>query len=341
MIAAAVGLLAAAAPMVSPLTAQESVLKEEVEVARVVVDLRVVDRHGQPIPGLGPDDFRVRVDGKEVRIETVEWVTGASPRVEFPSEVEGSVEEILVSPPGRLIVLFFQRHIYVTRMVGLMKALERAREFVQTLNPEDHLAILSFDTHLDLYSDFTQDRDHSLRILEESIVPYRPPPPIEAGAFPSLAKHFDAKAARRVTSAEAGLLVTAKALKHLPGSKSLIFIGYGMGTFVGGAVQMRPEYSDARRTLMDARTAVFTLDVTRADYHTLQSPLIKVARDTGGLYRKTFYSGYVAMDAVARAISGHYELVFEKPDLPPGRHWMKINLRERRADLYHRWFYDG
>jgi len=307
---------------------EQSEVQEQVEVGRVIVDVRVVDRHARPIVDLETKDFRVKVDGQPVRVESVEWIVGANPPLADlpPEEVRWMEEERVEGFPSRLIVLFFQRHTLPSRMVGLMVMLKRAREFVESLGPDDRVAILTFDTHLRLFSDFSDDREALAEMIRRKIVPYRPPPLPEAGPFPSLAEHFDHDAARRAASPEEALLITARALAPLKGSKILLYIGWGMGVYQGGMVQMRPEYGPARRALLDARVSVFPLDVTRADYHTLEGPLIKVARDTGGYYMKTCYSSYFAMDSVASIIAGRYELVFEKPDLPPGQHVIRVKL---------------
>jgi VWFA-related protein len=327
-------LIAAFAALISPLQAQEkSDVREEVEVGRVVVDVRVVDRDAVPILDLDVEDFIVEVDGDPVRVESVDWIVGANPELDgLPSEEVWRMERQRNEAfPSRLIVLFFQRHTLPSRIVGLMLMLKRAREFVESLGPDDRVAILTFDTHLRLFSDFSNDRDALAELIRRKIVPYRPPPLPEAGPFPSLARYFDHES-------------------PLKGSKTLLYIGWGMGVINGGMVQMRPEYGPARRALMDARVSVFSLDVTRADYHSLEGPLTQVARDTGGLYIKTYYSSYFAMDSVASIITGRYELVFEKPDLPPGEHLIRVKLtkasRERiRAEnrkplLFFREYYD-
>jgi VWFA-related protein len=315
---------------------EKSDVEEEVEVGRVIVDVRVVDRHARPIRDLDMKDFTVTVDGRPVRVESAEWLVGANaPLAGLPEEELRRVEDEQGERfPSRLIVLFFQRHMLPSRMVGLMVMLDRAREFVETLGPNDRVAILTFDSHLRLFSDFTNDREALAEMIRRRIVPYRPPPYPEAGPFPSLARHFDHEAARRAASPEEALLITARALAPLKGSKTLLYIGWGMGVVQGGAVQMRPEYGPARKALLDARVSVFPLDVTRADYHTLEGPLIRVARDTGGYYMKTFYSSYFAMNSIAGVISGRYELVFEKPDLPPNQHFIRIKLTpEARSRL--------
>src|SRR5438477_2042386 len=39
-----------------------------------LVDVTVVDASGQPITGLGPGDFNVKIDGQERRVLSAEWV---------------------------------------------------------------------------------------------------------------------------------------------------------------------------------------------------------------------------------------------------------------------------
>ncbi len=46
---------------------------------RVVVDVRVIDNLGTPIAGLGVPDFSLRVDGRAVPIESVEWIPSGAP----------------------------------------------------------------------------------------------------------------------------------------------------------------------------------------------------------------------------------------------------------------------
>jgi VWFA-related protein len=339
-VVAVLGVLAVVLPF--SLAQQRSDLEEELEVGRVIVDVRVLTLEGDPVQDLGPEDFVVKVEGKEMPVEAAEWVDGSALSLEGLSDEQ--VEALGAAPGhdrGRLIVLFFQRDLYPTRIVGLMRMLDETREFVRTLQPEDMIAIVVYDSHLVLYQDFTTDHDRILEILLDRIVPYVKPERPEPGPFPSLAAHFDHDEAKDAATPEEALLVTAEALEPIPGSKEMLFIGWGMGVMGGGVVQIRPEYGPARRALLDARVTVFSMDVTRADYHSLAGPLIKLARDTGGLYVTTFVNANVAMDTVARAIRGHYVLTFEKPDISPGRHVLKVKLRNKEGVVYYQEYYDS
>jgi hypothetical protein len=105
---------------------------ERVEVERVLIDARVVDDRGDAIRGLAAADFRLRVDGRPVPLESVQWVSGPAPATEEP-EVE------IEAPPGRLVVLFFQKDLEPSRATGLLKMIPRALGFL------DGYYVLSFE----------------------------------------------------------------------------------------------------------------------------------------------------------------------------------------------------
>jgi hypothetical protein len=74
--------------------------------------------------------------------------------------------------------------------------------------------------------------------------------------------------------------------------------------------------------------------VTSADEHSLDAGLQSVAASTGGTYVRTFRQPGIATDRIAGAISGWYELSFDRSaleDLRRGR--VEIELRDRRGEV--------
>jgi hypothetical protein len=205
-------------------------------------------------------------------------------------------------------------------------------KFLETLTPQDRVAVMSIDTRLRLWQDFTADHEKLRYAIKRSVFfgKFSTAQSVEA---PSLAANFDFEAARKVGTPETALLVTARALKPLPGAKSLVFFGFGMGRLSWPYFDMNPDYGPAAEALLDARTTVFTLDVTDADYHTLEVGLEKVAADTGGFYAKTHLFPAQAMARLEGAIAGHYVLVFEKPPNRPGAHRVEVKLVGRKGDV--------
>ncbi len=95
--------------------------REEARVERVVVDAYVTDRYGDPIPGLGPADFRVRVDGKTVDLESADWIPADLPELPVGDALSAAPDgrPIAIAAPGRLIVFFFQTDFETSRLLGL------------------------------------------------------------------------------------------------------------------------------------------------------------------------------------------------------------------------------
>jgi VWFA-related protein len=344
---AAAAMLAAAPPPPDP----QIRFGERVDVERVIVDARVVDDAGMPLPGLGPKDFRLKVDGKVVPLESAYWVAAARREPEPEPPPEGATTPaFVVTPepvegeiaPGRLIVFFFQKDFEESRLTGLLRMQRTALSMVDNLVPGDRVAVVSFDHHLKLRLDFTSDPE-TLRHVIGNVMLLGDPRYIPPGPPPSLAEHFDRERARKAASPETALLVLADALKELPGPKTMIFVGWGMGRFDGrsGSVTLDHDYGPARRTLLEARVTVFCLDVTQADYHSLEVGLQQVAEDTGGFYARTHLFPELAMRRLEAALSGHYVLTFEKPRLRPGPHRVEVDLVGRKGTVLAKSSYEG
>jgi VWFA-related protein len=300
--------------------------QERVDVERVIVDVRVLDRAGQPVIGLGAGDFRVKIGGKPLGVQSILWVGGDdSPDAALPgnaADVTASRDE---EPRGRLIVFLFQKDLEPSRIVGLMRMLVEAQGFLDGLTPNDRVAILSFDSHLKVWVDFTDDRDRLRRVLKRGILFEDPEPTPEAPAL-SLLKRLDPSDARRTYTIEEALHAIADALHDLPGSKSLVLIGHGFGRFSWTGVSMEHGYSEARKALVAARTSVFSLDVTNADYHSLEAGLQLVSSQTGGFFARTHLFVEQAMRRLAGALAGYYVLFVEPPDVGRGSHKIEVDL---------------
>ncbi len=344
-VAGALAALMAAGPaLAQEANPQHTTHTDIVEVTRLVVDAYIVDSNGQPVPDLGPENVRVKIGGRRAKVESIEWVTGAVEPEEFKlreTTVEVT-ERVAVEEAGRLIVFFFQRDLHPSRMVGLMKMAQRAEAILDELDPRDYVAVFCFDSHLRAYTDFTRDRDVIRTILNEKIITVGEPVTLEDGPFPSIGESFDPLAAEDAASPERALWVLGRSLSDIRGPKTMFFFGWGLGRMQGdGAVVQRAEYGTAARALIDARVAVFSLDVTRADYHSLEGPLRSVAHDTGGFYLKTHLFSGLAMERVVKAVQGHYVITIIKPKLRPGRHEMQIRLKDADGTVHARRWVSG
>jgi VWFA-related protein len=315
-----------------PAAAQDIRSQMEITVERILLDLYVTDLRGDPVHDLGPSDFRVRVDGIEAEIDGVEFVDMTSlPDLDQPLDPETG--EILYTSPGRLLVFFFQtdKQREPTRVAGHMTMLEQAKKFLGTLGPQDRVAVVQFDSHLKVREDFTNDHQVLERAISDTLKIDRPARPKRVHS-PSLLTRLDLDEARAAASPEKALFLIGNALIPIPGPKSLVMFGWGLGRLGSSGVRMTPEYFPAKRALEKSRTSVFALDISVADYHSLEAGLKKAAEDTGGFYEKTHLFPKYAMDKLERTISARYELFVKRPpDLPRGLHRIEVDVVGRRG----------
>jgi VWFA-related protein len=308
-------------PPEAPPPAGEPRFGEEITVAISSLVVRVLDDEGRPVTGLTPRDFRVRVKGREVAVAAVDWVATAVPPPPFlPAPQAPPRAAPLPEPaePGQLVVVFVQADLNPTRLKGHMVMLPLAEKLIASLRPEDRVAVVSFDSHLKLRLDFTRDRGAVRQALSDSI---RFGGGAQAGRShdpDSFAAHFDVDQAKRAASPERALQVTAEALRALPGEKVMIYLGWGLGRYGAEGVHMTPDYAPAVTALGAARASVFVLDVTDADYHSLEVGLRSVAAATGGTYSKTNLFPEQATKLLAGPLSGYYVLTLDRAALPAG-----------------------
>jgi hypothetical protein len=323
-----------AAALAPPLPAQEEppagVFEESLEVALRTFEVRVLDSRGDPVIGLGAADFRVEVGGAVVPVEAVDWVTSERPlAAEVPTgELAGA--GIARQPAGQLVLFFFQADFEPSRLVGHLRMLQRAEDLAAALHPRDLAAVASYDSHLKLRCDFTHDRRRLVEAMAEAIR-YGKEPEGPPQRRPSLAGHLDFDAARRAASPERALELVARAFAEIPGRKVLVYLGYGLGRWSPDGIRLPRDYQQARQALADADIPALVLDISDSDYHSLEVGLRALAEDTGGSYRKTHVFPDGAVRGVAGELAGRYLLTIRTPDLPAGRHRVKVRLDGARG----------
>src|SRR4051812_25965401 len=238
----------------APVSAQ---LTEKISVERVIVDARVTDDHGEPITDLTASDFVVRIDGKLVKVESAEWIpetAAARGLASIGTQEENPNADQQPAPAGRLLIFFIETDFArnAVRIGGQMHIMENADELVDSLEPEDKVAVLQYDSHLKFRLDFTNDKPRIKNAVRDALAIDEPPPP-PVVPNPSLRTHLHHDDMMKAGSPEKGLIVLGNALRSIPGPKSLILFGWGLGDRVAHQVLMRPEYPIVRYVLDAAR----------------------------------------------------------------------------------------
>lgn len=316
--------------------------EESITVARVVFDVRVTKAGGEPIAGLTPEDFIVELSGAAATVVSASWIeeggiAHARPpkvRIERGEDGERVLRATAEADEPRLIVLFIQTDFAreAVRVSGQMKFRSYAEELVRSFMPADRVAVFSFDSHLKFRADLTADKEEAVQALRDSILINTPPPPLAVDE-PSLAQRLDHEQMRRATSSEQGLLLVANALKSIPGTKTLLLLGWGLGSYQDGLVRMRREWKDAFRALEEARVTIISLDTTDAG-HDLAAGLSSAAVQTGGFYASAAQTPRTAINRVQGTLRGRYELELtsSKP-LGPGTHTIAVRVKRRGATV--------
>lgn len=336
-------LLAVSAPQLpqqKPTAEPAGSVHEYVTVERIVITGRVIDRFGKAIPALATADFRLRVDGKETAIESVDWIPPQSELRQAPpaaagaeaakrdlprkkAEIPGPVTQMTSS---RTIVMLFQWEIAGQKDRGFVRMMRQAERMIESSTPDEKIAVLGFGSSLRLLQDFTNDH-MALRDAIEAIRSWRFQGRPAAAAGPSLAPTIANCGSR--DSIRKALVCVGSALQTLPGPKTLLFFGWSIG---------RPkrdswfvEYPAMIEAISKARTSVFVLDVSDAQ-HSLEPSLKLLAADTGGLFNggciyEMMYCADLARLKTKRAIEGGtYELVFRDPAKVRGWHEVEVQL---------------
>jgi VWFA-related protein len=121
-------------------SSQAPVFRSGVELLEVEVS--VVDGSGKPVDNLRAPEFSVSVDGQLRRVVSSEYISDVSAESQLAGiTVDPYVSNNTDRRPGRLIVLVFdQNNMTMDRLRG---ALDPVRKFIDSLAPNDRVALMS------------------------------------------------------------------------------------------------------------------------------------------------------------------------------------------------------
>lgn len=264
----------------------------------VAVDVHVVERGGEPIPGLKPADFEVFIDGKRREVLSAEFITYAA----GPAGNEARTGEAAAAPatrpaaaadparPRRLFILAVDEHSI--RIGAAMAATEAARRFIDRLGPGDLVGLFAYPTgtaRMDLTTDHAVVRkalDRIAGLSERPMSRFSLSPgeviDIASGDRDTLARVAARecgtdRACRRELPLEAqslaimfemkiaqslgGLRGLIEGLATVPGRKTLVLVSGGLlvSDRADGRVSARMEMTDIGRAAAAANVTVYAL----------------------------------------------------------------------------------
>jgi VWFA-related protein len=249
------------------------------DVLTVSVDVAVLDTKGHFIPKIPKNYFRVLEDG-------------------VPQQVTGfSVGE---APMTICMVIEFSNQFQSYYSSGWFETLTAAYGFVQTLKPEDYVAIVAYDLRPERLSDFTTDRQQTAEALSRLRI---------AGFSESVL--YDA------------VVDTAQRMQDIEGRKAIVLIASGIDTF------SKLTFDKARRAIQDAGVPIYTIGLlqsarefadasgalgstARLDFLQADNQMRTFASETGGMsFFPRFQGEFPAIfRSVAEAMRNEYVLTY-------------------------------
>jgi Ca-activated chloride channel homolog len=187
----------------------------KVETNVVNLDVQVLDNKGNPIPNIPKDKFRILEDN--VPQTLTQFAVGeASMTVAMVIEFSGRFQAFYT--------------------MGWAETLTASYGFIQTLKPEDYVAIIAYDMRSTILSDFTNDRSKTMEAMQRLRIP----------GF-SESNMFDA------------LTDTADRMSKIEGRKAILLIASGIDTF------SKLTYDKARKSLQESGVPVYSIEMLQIE----------------------------------------------------------------------------
>ncbi|MCC6292742.1 MAG: VWA domain-containing protein [Bryobacterales bacterium] len=265
------------------------------DVTRVQVDVSVLDNKGRFIPGIPGGNFRVLEDGVPQQLASF-------------SMGEAPLTVALVIEFSNLYQQYWTESWYQT--------LTAAYGFLETLKPDDYVAVVAYDLRPEILSDFSTDKRQAYEAMQRlSIAAY------------SESNLYDA------------LVDTADRMSEIEGRKAIVVIASGVDTFskltfdkTRRALQTAgvPIYAiglmQALREYYDARGAMGP--IARLDFLQADNQMRTFAKETGGQsFFPRFYGEFPGIfGAISQSLRNQYSLAYTPSNQERDGKYRKIKV---------------
>lgn len=260
---------------------EEEVIR--VESPLVIVNAFVTDKSGRPILGLKEKDFSLFVEGEYQQISS------------FSTEETPFAAVILIDTSGSM-----ENKISLARSAAI--------RFLQEIREKDFVAILSFDSKVNIIQDFSNSRD-----IEDLI--------------------FELKAKGMTVLNDAIYEAAALLSKRLEQRRAIIVISDGADTFSKRSAEK------VLQTALEANVIIYTVDMSSpsagSDRILHQAVLRNFAEKSGGRFITTT-GGFALQDAfrqIVEELGKQYTLTFFPPESKMDGRWYSIQVKVKNEDL--------
>lgn len=262
----------------------------------VTVEISVLDNDGVFIPGIPDYHFQVLEDGVPQKVAQV-------------GQSEAPMTVCLLIEFSNLYQQYWTESWYQT--------LTAAYGFVETLRPEDYVAVVAYDLKPEILSDFTQDRRKTYEAMQRMrIAGYS-----ESNLFDALAE-------------------MCERMKDIEGRKSIIVISSGVDTF------SRRTFKEARQQIQDAGVTVHAIGLMQAlrewyDARQMLGPIARMdflqadnqmrtfSKETGGLsFFPRFYGEFPRIfQALNYVMRNQYVALYQPTNTKRDGSYREIEVR--------------
>jgi len=266
------------------------------DVTTVEVDVAVLDNKGRFIPKIPRGNFRILEDNVPQQISN------------FNTGNEAPMTVAMVIEFSNLFQQYWSEGWYQT--------LVAAYGFVETLKPEDYVAVVAYDMRPEILSDFTTDRMKTNEAMQR----------LRIAAF-SESNLYDA------------LVDTAERMSGIEGRKAIVLLASGRDTFskltfdkTRKRIQEAgvPIYAigllQALREIMDSRG--YMGPISRLDFLQAENQMNTFAKETGGqAFFPRFYGEFPGIyRAISDSLRNQYQLAYQPANQARDGKYRKIKV---------------
>ena len=265
------------------------------DVTTVSLDVAVLDNHGRPIPNIPRGNFRVLEDNVPQKVATFEMS-------------EAPLTICMVIEFSNLFQRYWSETWYQT--------LSGAYGFLETLKPNDYVAVVAYDMRPEILSDFSADKKNAYEAMRR----------LNMAAF-SEANLFDA------------LTDTADRMSTIEGRKAILLLSSGIDTF------SKKNLGETRKVLQEAGVPIYAIGLMQAirirmesygamssinslDFLQADNQLRTFSRETGGqAFFPRFESEFPSIfHAVSDALRNQYSLTYQPANQTRDGKFRKIKV---------------
>src|ERR1700722_11752113 len=264
------------------------------DVNTVELDVAVLDNKGHFLPGIPKNKFRVLEDNVPQQIAS------------FNVNSDAPMTIAMVIEFSNLYQQYYSRGWYETLVASY--------GFVQTLKPEDYVAVIAYDLRSEILCDFTTDRGK----VQEAMQRLRIPGFSEANLFDALAE-------------------TEQRMTNIEGRKAILLIASGRDTF------SKLTFDKARKAIQEAGVPVYAVSMLQAmrimaeqnmgaiqqlDFLQADNEMKTFARESGG---QTFFPRFFGefpniFQSVSAALQNQYSLTYKPSNQAKDGQFRKIKV---------------